>query len=291
MASLQRLSRWITVERVAAWTLAVLLVAGSVGLWYVATPFHAPSDSLSTVRADADVTVTATDAGYVLAPTQTVGTEATGSASTDPLGETGLVFYPGARVHPDAYVPVLAPLVAASGLTVVIPHPPLNLALLDTGAAGRVIETSEAGPSDRFAGDAGLFDPERPLAAPSTVERWYVGGHSLGGVAACRFADAHSDRVAGVVLFASYCDRDVSDTNLRLLSVTGTTDGVLDRTAYREARDRLPPTTTQTVSLDGVNHTQFGAYRGQRGDRPGTVSYERAHAELRVTLVEFLTAN
>ena len=77
MASLQRLSRWITVERVAAWTLAVLLAAGSVGLWYAATPFHAPSDSLSTVRADADVTVTATDAGYVLAPTQTAGTEAT----------------------------------------------------------------------------------------------------------------------------------------------------------------------------------------------------------------------
>jgi pimeloyl-ACP methyl ester carboxylesterase len=118
------------------------------------------------------------------------------------------------------------------------------------------------------------------------VDAWYVGGHSLGGVGACRYAHANPDRVAGVVLFASYCDRDVSDAG-RALAVTGSADVILDREAFRANRDRLPADAT-VVSVEGMNHTQFGSYRSQRGDAPAPLRYETAHERLREILVGFL---
>jgi hypothetical protein len=259
MPPLSGLSHEIDWERVAVWLLAVLLVTTSGFVAYFGSPYTAPADEMAEARALSGVSVTETDGSYVLTPTDAADLRAT-TADT-----TGIVFYPGARVAPQAYVPVFAPLVANTGITVVVPRLPLNLALLDTNAAGNV------------------------LASHPDVDRWYVAGHSLGGVAACRFADANPERVAGLLLFASYCDRDVSDTDLRVLAVTGSADTVLNRDAFRESRVNLPPD-NRTVAISGMNHTQFGSYRGQPGDDPAPISYETAHERLRAVLVEFLEA-
>ena len=106
-----------------------------------------------------------------------------------------------------------------------------------------------------------------------------MGGHSLGGAMACRYAAANPDAVAGLVLFASYCDRDISGTGLAALSVTGTADTVLDRDTYEASLANLPADAT-VRELPGLNHTQFGAYSGQPGDAPSGSSYDRAHARL-----------
>ena len=128
-----------------------------------------------------------------------------------------------------------------NNVTVVIPKMPLNLSVLDQGAASTHI-------------------------ADSAVDTWYVGGHSLGGAMACRYAETTPERVDGVVLFVSYCDRDISEAGLDVLSVTGSADTVLGRDAYDANRSHLPSdATTQELSL---NHSQFGSYRGQPGDEP-----------------------
>ena len=72
---------------------------------------------------------------------------------------TGLVFAPGARVDPRAYVPVLTR-VAQRGHAVVIIKPPFGLALTASATPGSVIDRHPH------------------------VRCWAVGGHSLGGVAA-----------------------------------------------------------------------------------------------------------
>jgi hypothetical protein len=172
--------------------------------------------------------------------------------------ETGLVFYPGARVNPRSYVPVLAPLVRDGNVTVVIPRVPINVAILDTKAAGRSI------------------------TAYSGVEDWYVGGHSLGGAMACRYASNHAGKVEGVVLFGAYCASDASETELNVLVVSGTEDGVIDRNSLRNNRENLPPGSAQ-VSVAGVNHTYFGSYYGQSGD--GTTNVSRSEAHRRLYLV------
>ncbi|WP_255198536.1 alpha/beta hydrolase [Halorarius litoreus] len=228
--------------------LVVLVVAAAGVGWYVATPFRATPGSLDAVRANDAVTVSQASGTYVLSPTAPA------------TSRVGLVFYPGGNVHPDAYLPSLAPLAADANVTVFVPSVRLTLAVFDQNAATPVIESH----------------PD--------IDRWYVGGHSLGGAMACRYAAANADRVEGLVLFAAYCDRNLADSDLRVLSVTGSADTVLNRERYRESRANLPADAT-VVELDGVNHTQFGAYTGQRGDEPSGTSYATAHDRLAGTVV------
>ncbi|OYR41920.1 alpha/beta hydrolase [Halorubrum sp. Hd13] len=167
----------------------------------------------------------------------------------------GLAYYPGARVNPESYVPTAAATVAGRDVAVVIVDVPLNLAVLGPNRA----------------------DDAR--AALPAVESWYVGGHSLGGAMACRYAAANAVDLDGLVLHAAYCDSDVSESGLRVLSVLGGADGVIDADRERESRSNLPDD-ARVIELDGVNHAGFGAYGPQRGDE--SVSTDPAAARDRV---------
>jgi dienelactone hydrolase len=227
----------------------VVLVGSGGAVVYLSTPYHGPAASVQRVLDDPHVTVTTEDGVHVLSPTNTSST-------------VGFVFYPGARVAPDAYYNTFAPVVRQTNVTVFIPEMPLNVALLDTDAA------------------------ERIRTRHPSIQTWFVGGHSLGGVAACQYASSHS--VQGLVLFASYCNVDVSNESVAVLTVTGSADTVLNRENYREATARLPPTTT-SHEITGMNHTQFASYRGQRGDSPASLSYDQAHQRLADVLVPWVT--
>ncbi len=243
-------------KRLVVWLVAAGVVALALVLVYFETPLRGTDAGIAAVEANPDVTVTTEGETYVLEPA--------GGDST-----AGLVFYPGGRVHPDAYLASLAPLAADANVTVVVPKLPLNLAVLDGDAAARYVTRPDPD-----------VDPD--------VDTWYVGGHSLGGVMACRYARANPDRVDGVVLFASYCDRDTSETGLAALSVTGSADTVLNHEASRGALANLPAdATTRTLPL---NHSQFGGYRGQPGDAPSGLRYAAAHRRLAEAVVPWLRA-
>lgn len=243
-------------ERVAVWVVGLLVVAAAVGVGWAATPYHDARGSVAAVEADEGVTVERTDAGgYVLRPTA--------DAATD----VGLVFYPGGRVAPDAYVGSLAALAREAGVTVVVPKLPLNLAVVDYGLASAGVRPHAA---------------ERAMAAREGVDEWYVGGHSLGGAMACRYA-AGSEDVSGLVLYGAYCDADVSDrADLAVLSVVGGADTVLNQAAYEDSLANLPESARVAV-LPGVNHTQFGTYVGQ--DAPSGTTFETAHERLNAVAV------
>lgn len=240
--------RW---KRGVAVVFAALVIAGGGIALYFSMAHHGTPSSIQSVEDDPRVSVS-TDGGVSTL-------SANGANST-----TGLVFYPGARVAPDAYYSTLAPLVTQANVTVFVPEMPFNVALLDADAA------------------------ENVRSRHPDIQTWFVGGHSLGGVAACQYAASHD--VRGLVLFASYCNVDVSDQSLAVLSVTGSADTVLDRGNYRDARSRLPPTVS-THEIRGMNHTQFGSYRGQRGDSPAELSYAEAHRRLTTVLVPWVANN
>ena len=245
-------------ERFAAWVLGLLLIVGSLGVGWAGTPYSATQTEMQDVETNSAVTVSSLGDGYVLAPSESA------SDGEETEDSTAIVFYPGGRVHPSAYVPVLAPVVELTGTTVFVPKPPLNLAVFDSGMAGPIIDAH----------------PE--------IEQWYVGGHSLGGAMACRYAHGNVERVSGLILFGSYCDRDISTADVRVLTVRGEKDTVLDRDAYRENRANLPENRTTEVTIQGMNHSQFGVYGGQPGDSPATKSSEAAHEELRQALIRFI---
>ncbi|MEV8213029.1 alpha/beta hydrolase [Leifsonia sp. NPDC077715] len=174
---------------------------------------------------------------------------------------TGLVFVPGALVDPYAYLYKLSGAVAETGLTVVITKPTLNLAFFD----------------------------QRPLStftahAPD-VDEWYVGGHSLGGVRACQVAD--DPAVKGLILFGSYCANDLSGTDLRVLSIGGSRDGLSTPAKIAAARHLLPAD-AELVEIDGMNHGQFGDYGPQSGDGVATIDDHAAQERLTEALAAFL---
>ncbi|MFO7743084.1 MAG: alpha/beta hydrolase [Anaerolineae bacterium] len=163
---------------------------------------------------------------------------------------TGLILYPGGRVEPDAYAPA-AREVAAQGYLVVLVPMPLNLAFFAPDRAAAVI--------DSF--------PQ--------VTQWVVGGHSLGGAMAARFAHRHPGTVEGLLLWASYPAQsdDLSEQDLSVTAVYATNDGLATPEEIAASRHLLP-SGTQWIEIEGGNHAQFGWYGSQAGDVPATISRE-----------------
>jgi dienelactone hydrolase len=241
--------RWIRRLITAA---AVLLLAAGLGLVvWASIPHQAAPAAEAALVSDSEVRVEEDQPWLTFYP-------------TGELPTAGLVFYPGGRVVPEAYAP-LARRIAAAGYLVVIPEMPLHLAVFRPGAA------------------------EDILAAYPAVDVWAVGGHSLGGAMAARFAAANPGRVAGLVLWASYPPEssDLSGSGLEVVSIYGTRDGLALPGEVLGARDRLPPD-TQFVAVEGGNHAGFGAYGQQRGDNPAAISREDQAAQVSGATVELL---
>ncbi len=215
------------------------------------------ADRAATMRAFAldDVTIEIVDEGILLSPD--------GDAVDT---STGLVFVPGARVEPSAYLWQLSGIVEHEGITVLITHPTVNLAFFDL---------------------RGLDD--FTTAAPE-IDRWFVGGHSLGGVRACLMAESALDTrddLAGIVLLGSYCANDLSQTDLAIVSVAAENDG-LSTPATIESRAGLLPASTVFTTIEGANHASFGDYGPQSGDGERTISSDAMRTQLTAALAEVL---
>lgn len=179
-------------------------------------------------------------------------------APADGESEIGLVFIPGAKVDPWGYAAILQGL-AEDGVTVVITRPWLNLAFFDPRGL------------DAFTS-----------AAPD-IDVWAVGGHSLGGVRACQLAtDADA-----LVLFASYCANDLSESGLPVLSLSGSEDGLSTPEKIADARHLLPAD-AEMVEIPGASHASFGDYGPQAGDGTPTISSDDMHAEVTTQTDGFL---
>ncbi len=177
----------------------------------------------------------------------------------DPVA--GFVFYPGGKVEHISYAPLMLAL-AEKGILCVVPQMPANLAVLDMDAAEEI---------------PGQF-PE--------VERWYIGGHSLGGSMAANFVSRHDD-YEGLVLLAAYSTADLQDTDLAVCSIYGSEDRVLDLEKYSEYRDNLPENTME-VLLQGANHAGFGSYGHQDGDGMSILDVGEQIAQTAGLIAEFM---
>ncbi len=213
----------------------VLLAAAGIVVWSQVGVYQPEAAPLAAVRADPAIGLVDDGGAIVMEPTD-----------DETASGTGLVFIPGAKVDPWAYAPTLSGLVADGGMTVVITRPWLNLAFFDL----------------------------RPLTDFTTlapgVQTWAVGGHSLGGVRACSLA---SDADA-LVLFASYCATDLSGTDLPVLSLSGSEDGLSTPQKIADARDLLPDDAVM-IEIDGANHASFGTYGPQDGDGTATIPLDQ----------------
>ena len=168
---------------------------------------------------------------------------------------TLFILYPGGLVRPQAYE-WLGRALSPYGVRTLIPVFPFDLAV--------------AAP-DRAEGLLGLA-AGRPVV---------IGGHSLGGAMAARFALRHPDTVSGLVLLGAYSAEgdDLSNLDLETLVLAAERDGLATPDKITAEMTRLPDTTTSTV-ISGAVHSFFGRYGPQQGDGLPTVT--RAVAERQI---------
>ncbi|MBN3554285.1 alpha/beta fold hydrolase [Fictibacillus nanhaiensis] len=162
--------------------------------------------------------------------------------------EVGIVLYPGAKVEPTAYS-YLGKRLSEAGYTVGIPKFNLNLAMLETNKAEEWIKQN------------------------ASIKKWFIGGHSLGGVSAATFAHENPDLIKGVILLASYPANgdDFSNKDTSILSIYAEKDGLTTKDKIDETKSLLSRKTV-LFEIKGGNHAQFGMYGEQKGDNQADIS-------------------
>ncbi|MBR3181594.1 MAG: alpha/beta hydrolase [Eggerthellaceae bacterium] len=223
-------------KRILIAAVIVLAALACAAAWWVNDCYHADSEALAVV-ADAN----GTSDGVTV---QELSDGAIAFVPENP--KAGFIFYPGAKVQPEAYAPLMLQC-AERGILCVIVRPPFNLAILDPNAAN---------------GIQGQF--------PS-VSVWAIGGHSMGGVAASDYASKHLSAFDAIVYLASYPATDLTAFEGAVLSIAGTNDQVLNHDSYESAADVLPADTAY-ISIEGGNHSYFGNYGDQAGDGIASIS-------------------
>jgi hypothetical protein len=221
-------------------TLVILIVLVGIGAAIWLQPYHASSDAVAAEQSDSGVTVIQNNDYISFVPKEPV--------------RAGLIFYPGAKVVADAYA-VYMRAIAERGYETFIAKMPLNIALLAENRADEIIQAH----------------PE--------IKTWAVGGHSLGGVAACDYVMGHHT-IKGLLLYAAYPRSDMSkQQGLVVVSISGSRDGLATPQQVNENKHLLPAS-TQYVVIQGGIHSYFGDYGIQSGDGTATIGREQARAQI-----------
>lgn len=229
--------------------LLLLLLCGVVGLY--AADYY---------RADATAQAAMMDYSMASSAVYEIGEDITVFVPEDPVA--GFIFYPGGKVEYTAYAPLLRMLAGENILCAVVKMP-LNLAVLDIDAA--------AGVREKFSG----------------IDDWYIGGHSLGGSMAASYVAKNPNDYTGLVLLASYSTEDLKETELKVVSIYGSADGVLNMEKYGQYQSNLPDNAVEYV-IEGGNHAQFGSYGHQDGDGQASVTAEEQTIMTALQIVDLI---
>lgn len=222
--------------RVLAAVLLLLAILAGAFFWYVSDYYRAEDVALE-VLAQNDGIVTQ-DNLTILSPSY--------------QSNTAIIFYPGAKVETEAYLPLLNQ-IRQTGITCILVDMPFHMAIFDSDAAEDVMT--------QF--------PE--------IEHWYLAGHSMGGAMASKFAAKHPDEIDGLILMGAYIYGDYPDEDT--LTIYGSLNqSVEDHIDYTE----------NIVEIEGGNHAQFGNYGLQKGDPLAEISAEEQQKQTVEAIKAFL---
>ena len=229
--------------------LVVLAVAAASFAYYVSDYYHADSKAAAALKSTESYNVVNTDNSITFTPTQNRST-------------TGIIFYPGGKVQPEAYS-VIASKLAVKGYTVIIVKMPFNLAFFGVNGADDVI------------------------AKHPEINSWVIMGHSLGGVFASEYAVNHQDKIKGVVYLAAYPSTNASNATFKALSIRGSLDNLTTAQDVSNNKNNFPANTV-FITIPGGNHYNNGNYGPQAGDNNSTITREQQQNRTVGYILEFL---
>lgn len=203
------------------------------------------------------------DEYFTLNGTVTISETDTGLLLDGEGTESALIFYPGAKVEYTSYIPLLYR-IAEKGVDVFLVKMPFNLAFFGMNRADDIISGYD-------------------------YSHWFISGHSLGGAMAAYYAASNSDKLDGIIFLASYTTKDLSESGLKVLTLYGSEDGVLNRDKIIAERN-LVPLGSEELVIEGGNHSEFGLYGAQKGDGKATISAETQWNITAEDVVAFITS-
>ncbi len=172
--------------------------------------------------------------------------------------EDALIFYPGAKVQETAYAPLLHEL-SRKGIDVCVVDSLFDIAFFNMNGAAKVINELD-------------------------YDRWYLGGHSLGGVVASLYLQKHPDAFEGLILFASYTNKQMPE-RIKEIVIVGSNDGVINWEALEKGRELASDDYEEHI-IEGGNHAQFGSYGFQKGDGQAGISPQEQIRETVEIIIE-----
>ncbi|GGF19882.1 alpha/beta fold hydrolase [Flavobacterium limi] len=175
-----------------------------------------------------------------------------------------LVFYPGAMVETEAYVPLCRKL-AENNIKVYLIKMPWRLA------------------------SKGYNKPKDLNLYKDDSKKYILSGHSQGGKMAAQFVYENPKLIDKLILIGTSHPRDISlaDAEIPILKIYGSKDGVADEGSIMKNKSKLPET-AKFIKIEGANHCQFGYYGFQLGDDKATISREQQQKETLNAMVLFI---
>ncbi len=201
---------------------------------YLGRSYKADAEALSVYEMD-DIVVTKTSYGIeVSAPTKE--------------NQWGFLIYPGAQIEPEAYLPLARETALRFKATAVIVDFPLNFAFFDWKIGKKAMDALE-------------------------IDNWILIGHSLGGAFGSKLAN-QDERIAGLVMLASYPADNLSKSGLPVISLNAQLDAVMTEAEFNKKREKFPANTEFYV-IGGANHSQFGSYGLMAEDSVASISAQK----------------
>ncbi len=157
----------------------------------------------------------------------------------DEFYNVGIIFYTGEHINGQCYLPLMANL-ANFGYDTFLPKALGSLPILNLDGADQIV--------NKF----------------KWVTDWYLVAHSDACEMAARYAKGHK-KIKGLILLGGSVKTDISDTGIKVLSIVGTNDSILDLDRYEKAKTNLPKDTIYK-EIKGGNHTAFADTALLKGD-------------------------